>query len=179
MLSDAREFLIKDQIFSLNERMEILNPLSQEILGYFHSKFFSLPKKYWLTTAENQAIIGIEKHVLTFMTKFDFYEAGPAENLSMNSYLGTLEKKFSLLPKYNFLSLDGGILYEVSGDFCGRNFTVLQNGHVVAEISRKFWTWTDTYGIRIDPTKSDLQAMILLTIVVVLDYIVDQQRRNH
>lgn len=178
MLMNAREFLIRDKFFSVNERMEILDPNSQEILGYFKSKFLTLPKKYWLTYPDDSPIIGIEKQMLSFMTKFNFFESGPNETLSSNRHLGTLEKKFSFRPKYYFITPNGGILYEIHGNFWERDFSVLQNGNVVAEISRKFWTWTDTYGIRIDPNKSDLETMILLTIVVVLDYIVDQQRNN-
>ena len=151
MLRKAREFLIKEKYFTMNERMEILDPRSQAILGYFHSKFLTLPKKYWLTFPNDLPIIGIEKQLLSFMTKFNFYEASPSETLSMNTHLGTLEKKFSFMPKYYFKSPNGEILYELHGSFLERSFEVVQNGRIVAEISKKFWSWTDTYGIRIDP----------------------------
>ncbi len=179
MLTNSREFLIKEQFFSINERMEILDPRSQTLLGYFRSKFLTLPKKYWLTHPNDQPIIGIEKQMLTFMPKFDFYEAVPHETLSQNSHLGTLEKKFNFFtPKYYFKAPNGAIIYEIQGNLWERSFQVIQNGRIVAEISRKFWSWTDTYGIRIDPSKNDQEAMILLTMVVVLDYIADQQKQH-
>lgn len=180
MLTSAREFLIKEKFFSINERMEILDPRSQAILGYFRSKFFTLPKKYWLTHPDDDPIIGIEKRMLTFMPKFNFFEAGPEETLSMNRPLGTLEKKFSFFtPKYHFVGPNGAILYEIQGNFWEHHFQVIEQGQIVAEISKKFWSWTDTYGVRIEPSKNDQEAMILLTVVVVLDYIADQRRNSH
>ena len=180
MLTSAREFLIREKFFSINERMEILDPSSQTILGYFRSKFFTLPKKYWLTHPDEDPIIGIEKRMLTFMPKFNFFEAGPQETLSMNRPLGTLEKKFSFFtPKYHYIAPNGTLIYEIQGNFWERNFQVIEQGRIVAEISKKFWSWTDTYGIRINPEKNDQEAMILLTMVVVLDYIADQQRSSH
>jgi len=179
MLTSAREFLIKEKFFSINERMEIMDPRSQTVLGYFQSKFFTLPKKYWLTHRDEQPIIGIEKRMFTFMTKFNFFEVEPYEKLSMNRLLGTLEKKISFFtPKYYFKSPNGHVIYEILGNFWQRSFQVIEQGRIVAEISKKFWSWTDTYGIRIDPGKNDQEAMILLTMVVVLDYIADQQK-NH
>ena len=180
MLTNAREFLIREKLFSMNERMEILDPHSQSVLGYFQSKFFTLPKKYWLMHPDEQPIIGIEKIMFSFMTKFNFFEAGPHETLSMNRLLGTLEKKFSLFkPKYFFKAPNGSVIYQIQGNFWERSFQVIEQGRIVAEISRKFWSWTDTYGIRIDPGKNDHEAMILLTMVVVLDYIADQRKNNH
>ena len=180
MLTSAREFLIKEKLFSINERMEILDPHSQSVLGYFQSKFFTLPKKYWLMHRDEQPIIGIERIMFTFMTKFNFFEAGPHETLSMNRLLGTLEKKFSFFtPKYNFKAPNRAIVYEIEGNLWERNFRVFEHGRIVAEISKKFWSWTDTYGIRIDQGKDDQEAMILLTMVAVLDYIADQQKSNH
>ena len=180
MLTSAREFLIKEKFFSTNERMEILDPRSQALLGHFRSKFFTLPKKYWLTHPDDDPIIGIERRMFTLMTKFAFFEAGPQENLSMNRPLGTLEKKFSFFtPKYHFVAPNGTIKYQIQGNFWEHSFQVLEQGRIVAEISKKFWTWTDTYGVRIDPGKNDQEAMTLLTMVVVLDYIADQQRSNH
>jgi len=180
MLTSAREFLIKEKLFSLNERMEIMDPRSQTVLGYFHSKFFTLPKKYWLTHADEQPIIGIERRMFTLMTKFNFFEAGPQETLSMNRLLGSLEKQFNFFtPKYYFKTPNGNVIYEIQGNFWERNFQVIHNGMIVAEISKKFWSWTDTYGIRIEPEINDEEAMIILTMVVVLDYIADQRRNHH
>ncbi|MHA1612425.1 MAG: LURP-one-related/scramblase family protein [Promethearchaeota archaeon] len=180
MLTSAREFLIKEQIFTLNERMEIMDPSSQAILGYFKSKFFTLPKKYWLTYPDDRPLIGIEKQIFTFLPKFDFFEAQPNENLSSNRLLGTLEKKFSFFtPKYYFKAPNGAIMYEIQGNLWERSFQVFQQGRIVAEISKKFWSWSDTYGIRIDPNRNDQEAMVLLTMVVVLDYIADQQKQHN
>jgi uncharacterized protein YxjI len=162
--------------------MEIFDPNNQEIVGYFRSKFLTIPKKYWLTDPDDKPIIGIEKHILTFMTKFDFYEAGLGgieEDFTTNPFLGTLEKKFSLFTsEYDYVSPSGDIRYKVYGNFLGREFTVQQNENVVAKISHKFWTWRNTYGMQIDRNIADLEAMILLTIVVVLDFIADQQQHN-
>ena len=179
MLKSKREFQIKAKFFSTIDRMEILDPYSQTILGYFRSKFFTIPKKYWLTHTNDQPIIGIEKRMGTIMTKFNFYEAGSKEYLSLNPLLGTLEKKLSFFtPKYDFKAPNGSVIYQIRGNIWATSFQVTQQGKIVAKIFRKIWNITDTYRVRIYPRINDQEAMILLTMVVVLDYIADRRRRS-
>lgn len=98
----------------------------------------------------------VKERVLTFFPKFDLYIKG--------QYIGCINKEFSLFsPRFN-IDCNG---WQVQGDFFEWDYSIVdQYGHFVAEISKKLFNWTDTYGI--DVVRPD-DAICALMLVLAID----------
>jgi uncharacterized protein YxjI len=55
---------------------------------------------------------------------------------------------------------------EAEGDFLDHEYTFTRGGQIVATVSKRWFAWTDTYGIEIDD-KED--AVLILASAVVVD----------
>jgi uncharacterized protein YxjI len=55
--------------------------------------------------------------------------------------------------------------YQVQGDFFDHEYEFLRSGRAVARVSKRFFSWSDTYGIDIVEGEDD--ALILATAVVI------------
>lgn len=55
---------------------------------------------------------------------------------------------------------------DVRGDFLAHEYSIKQNGKKVAEVSKKWLSLTDTYGVEIEPGQNDV---LILAIAVAID----------
>jgi uncharacterized protein YxjI len=65
---------------------------------------------------------------------------------------------------------------EAEGDFLDHEYTFTRGGSVVATVSKKWFSWTDTYGIEIGDGED---AVLILASAVVVDMVChgDNKRR--
>jgi uncharacterized protein YxjI len=96
----------------------------------------------------------INERIITFLPEFEIYKN--------NLKVGAIKQKLSVFkPKYTCDLND----YEIDGDFLGLNYEVKKSNNVVATVTKKFFSITDTYTI--DCQKED--AFNILLIVVAID----------
>lgn len=74
------------------------------------------------------------------------------------------------------LDVPGPNDYEITGSFWDREYTFERRGRVVASVSKRFFSLTDTYGVDIIAGEDDVT--ILATCVVVDLVCHDEQRNN-
>ena len=55
---------------------------------------------------------------------------------------------------------------EVQGDFWQHEYTFTRAGQVVATVSKRYFSWTDTYGVDIAPGEDDI---LILACTVIVD----------
>jgi len=55
---------------------------------------------------------------------------------------------------------------EVEGDFWAHEYTFTRAGQVVATVSKRYFSWTDTYGVDIAPGEDDI---LILACTVIVD----------
>ena len=63
---------------------------------------------------------------------------------------------------------------EVQGDFWDHEYTFTRAGQLVATVSKRYFSWTDTYGVDIAPGEDDI---LILACTVIVD--MATQKRNN
>ena len=64
---------------------------------------------------------------------------------------------------------------EAGGDFLDHEYTFTRGGRIVATVSKKWFSWTDTYGIEIDDSED---TVLILASAVVVDMVCHQESKR-
>nr|MDO8112147.1 LURP-one-related family protein [Candidatus Sigynarchaeota archaeon] len=181
-LGSFREYMIREKWVSLRDKNYVMN-VNQEPIGYFIRKLVTIRTTYRLKNMQDITEMIIQQKLIAVRASFKFYKpAGMAEDndeVREENYIGMLKKAiFSIGQKYWFESPNKEKLLEIKGNIWGLKFKISKGGTQVAEISKKFWTIRDVYGVRIDPAVSDEDSLLILASVIVLHIIREQQRNN-
>ena len=63
--------------------------------------------------------------------------------------------------------------YEITGSFWQHEFSFTRQGREVAQVSKSYWSWTDSYGVQIVDDEDDIA--ILCTCIVIDQVLHDGQ----
>ena len=178
LLAKQRDFLLREKLFSLKDKVDIMDPLTQEPVGSVERKIFSIRTLYRLYNRGFLNEMIVQQKLLSFPAAYKFYTGNDNGEPEDAACLGILKKKFlSLAPSYWFETPDGKRVFEMRGDFVGLTYGVVQDGKEIADISRTFWAIRDTYGIRINPEVPDQMALLVLCSVIVI-HAIHEARKN-
>ena len=92
--------------------------------------------------------------------------------------MAVVKKKLFTLFRCRFtVDVPGPDDLEAVGDFLDHEYRLERQGRTVAEVSKRWFRWTDTYGVDISPGENDL---LILATAVVIDLVChDSDRRDH
>lgn len=159
------KFAVKQRIFSLTDSFTIRDEYENERYNV-RGSFFSLGKKLTIFDMSGNEVVYIEQKLFRFLPEYDIYYRG--------SYVANVKKEFTLFS--NRFDIDSNMgRYTVDGDFLGLDFTIYKDGKAAAYISKKFFAWSDTYGVDVQEGEDDA---FILALVIVIDEVV-HDNRNH
>lgn len=120
----------------------------------------------------SSGLIKIQQELLHLHPTFNILSA---RNEDSDRQLAVVKKKFSFLHhKFNIDSAYGQ--YSLEGlDIFGHSFTLVKNGRVIATVSKKFFSLSDSYGVEI---VDDEDHVFILALVIVLDQVIYDNRNN-
>lgn len=84
-------------------------------------------------------------------------------------------KEFSWFSKSFTLDVPGPNDYTISGEFWQHRYQFARAGRAVAQITKKMWSWTDTYGIEIVDGEDDVA---ILCSAIVIDQVLHDDKNN-
>lgn len=92
---------------------------------------------------------------------------GPTYEIHRNGAVAAVVRKklFALLHHRFTVDVPGPDDLEASGDFLDHEYTFTRGARAVATVSKRWFTWTDTYGVDISDGEDDV--LILASAVVV------------
>ena len=149
---------IKQKVFSLKERFTVKNANGEDVY-FVEGKLVSIGQKKTLTDAAGNEIATIRQKVLAIMPKFIVEMDGKE--------VAWIKKKFTVMkPKYVVEGLD----WDVEGDFFAHDYTILEQGNVIASIHKKWMAWGDTFELDISDNADEVMALaVILAIDAVMD----------
>ena len=155
LLSLADSFTIKDE----NERD-----------AYFvRGKLFSFGDKLSFQDTAGNELVYIDQRLLNW---------GPTYELWRGADLLAVVKRqlFSFIHHRFTVDVPGPDDLEAEGDFLDHEYAFTRGDRVVATVSKKWFSWTDTYGIEIADSED---AVLILASAVVVDMVChgDNKRR--
>ncbi|MEO1527331.1 MAG: LURP-one-related family protein [Planctomycetota bacterium] len=74
-------------------------------------------------------------------------------------------KEWSWFNKTFLLDVPGPNDYTISGSFWAHEFSFERGGRTVASVSKKFWSWTDSYGV--DIVDGEDEVAVLCACIVI------------
>ena len=140
-------FIVQGRVFSFTQMKTICAP-DRRPLYKVRNKFFHLflPKVFIMDADENILLTIKKKHLFSFRQTFEII---PAEGHPCN--------------------------IEITGDFIGRHYDIVDNGIPVAHVRRNFNLIQDSFWLETDLTDN---APFYIAIVIALDNFYDKARND-
>ena len=148
-----KELYVKQKVFSLSERFTIKDQQENDVY-YVEGSFLKIPKTFSIMNTTRDEVGLVTKKVFSFLPKF-FVEVNGQEVL-------TIKKEFSFFKaRYTIDSAD----IEVQGNWWDMDFQVLQQGEVIGQVNKEWFTWGDSYKVQI--LNEEMEAIIIAFVVAI------------
>ena len=132
-----RQLYIKQKVFSLSGKFSVKDDQENEVY-FVEGSFLQIPKTFSIMDTARNEVALITKKTFSFLPTF-FVEVSGQEAV-------TIKKQFTFLkPRY---SIDAAGI-EVQGNWWDMDFEVFQNGEIIGSVSKKWFTWGDSYELQI------------------------------
>lgn len=157
-------YQIKQKIFSLKQDFTIKNKYDEDAF-IVEGKFLSIGHKLKIFDKDRNELLHIDQKVIAFLPEYYIYD-------NTNTEVAKVKKKLSFFkPQFIIESKFG--TYELTGSVFEHNFQILKNGSTVAEISKTWFSLSDTYGAEIADGE---RPEFILALIIVLDMVLDDEQ---
>jgi uncharacterized protein YxjI len=151
-------YLMKQKAFSIADKFAVRNEAGEE-LYYVNGEVFSLGHKLSFEDARGNQLLFIRQKLLSFGPTYELYRG--------DQHVATIRKELFTFFQCTFdIHLDGQGDLEASGDLSDHEYTVTRDRTPVAQISKQWFAWSDTYGVDIADTED---PVLILGATVVID----------
>jgi uncharacterized protein YxjI len=159
------KYLMKQDWFCLGNDYTIKDAAGEEVLRV-DGKVFSIGEKLAIEDMSGREFALIDQKLLSW---------GPTYEIWKDNALAAVVKQrlFTAMRCRFTVDVPGPDDLEAEGDFLDHEYVFTRGGRQVAWVSKKFFSWTDTYGINI-PHGEDV--ILILASVVVIDLCCHQKK---
>ena len=139
---------------------------------FVDGKAFSLGDKLSFQDMQGNELAFIRQKLLSWGPTYEIYRGG--------RLFAVVKQKLWTFLNYRFtvdVGADGpgpGDL-EIQGDFTSHEYTFAEAGRPVAAVSRRWFSWADTYGVDVPPGADDV---LILVCTVVVDMATQKHQNN-
>jgi uncharacterized protein YxjI len=153
-------YVMKQKLFCWGDDFTIKTQDGQDVF-FVDGKAFSLGDKLSLQDMQGKELAFIRQKLLAW---------GPTYEITRNGALAAVVKKhlFTLFRCKFTVDVPGPDDLEAEGSFLDMEYTFARAGKTVAEVSKRWFSFTDTYGVDIDGGEDDV---LILASTVVIDMI--------
>jgi len=150
-------YVMRQKILSLADNFTIKDEQERDIY-VVKGKLFSFGDKLSFQDTAGNELVYIDQRLLNW---------GPTYELWRGAELLAVVKRqlFSFIHHRFTVDVPGPNDLEAEGDFLDHEYTFTRDGSVVATVSKRWFSWTDTYGIEI--ADGDDPVLVLASAVVV------------
>ena len=130
---------------------------------YVAGKVLSLRHEMVFEDADRRPVATVRKRLLSFGNAYDIYHGEQLYAVVKEGWLPLVRYRFTV-----DVGDDGagpGDL-AIAGDFSSHEYTFEQDGQVVATVSKRWFSWTDTFGVDVADGADDV---LVLACTVVVD----------
>jgi uncharacterized protein YxjI len=161
-----KTYVMKQKIWTLGDRFVIKDETKTPVF-YVKGKVFSVGDKLSFRDIDGNELAYISQKVFSFRPEYKIYRD---QNL-----IAKVVKRLVFFKDKYIVDIPGPDDYKVSGNFGNYEYTFTRSGRKIAFVSKKFFSWSDTYGIAIVPGEDDI---LILATVVVIDMVSHGNRQD-
>ena len=158
-------FIVRQKVFSFGDNFTIKDETGNEHF-IVRGKVFALSDKLRIYNMQGQELFILSKSC------FGFCPSIPYTN--QDNLWQLLKTVYVFKPRFNIWSAYGD--FTIEGNFLGMDFSIYNNGKHVAQVSKRWFSWGDTYGVDI---ADDENYGFLLALVIVIDQVIHDNNHNN
>jgi uncharacterized protein YxjI len=150
-------YVMRQKLLSLADNFTIKNEQEQDVF-LVKGKLFSFGDKLSFQDLAGNELVFIEQRLLNWSPTYELWKQGELLAVVKRELFSFIHHRFTVdVPGPNDL--------EAEGDFLDHEYTIARGDQVVATVSKRWFSWTDTYGIEVGDGQDDV--LVLATAVVV------------
>ena len=171
-------YVMRQKLWSFGDDFTIKDEAGHDRF-FIDGKAISLRDTLSFQDMSGHELCVIRRRLLSWGPTFDI--EGGHDAVGGGRTLAVVKQKLFTLFKYRFTvdetATPESVDLEVSGDFLDHEYTFTRPGsdHAVAQVSKRWFTLRDTYGVDIAPGENDA---LLLACTVVIDQATEDKRRG-
>lgn len=155
-MENAITFQLKEKKFSLTDDYRVYDE-ADKLVYRVKGSFFSWGDNLSFEDSEANERLVIDQKKIALRPTYIVYRGGKK--------IAKIKKKIGLLKQRLEIDLPGGKDYKVKGNFLDKEFDFYRGRNKVAEVSRAWFSWNDTYGLRVEEAED--YELILATVIVI------------
>ncbi len=149
-------YRIKEKFWSWGNDFAITDA-NEQLMYYVDGKAFSWGDKLSFQDADRNELAFISQKLLSWKPRYQIIIDG--------AVFAEVIKEWTWLNKKFTLDVPGPNDYTIDGSFWAHEFTFQRQSRTVATVSKKFWSWTDSYGVEVVDGENDI-AILCACIVI-------------
>lgn len=145
---------LKQKVFSWGDKFRVYDE-NENDLFFVKGEVFTLGKKLHVYDPSDRELVFIRQKFWSFHQRYFIEKEG--------KQIAEVVKKITLLkPVYEVKGPD----WTVKGNFLEHNYNVTKDEDTVATVSKKWFSWGDTYEISVS---DNYDALTVLSVVLIID----------
>lgn len=150
-------YVMRQKLLSLSDSFTIRNEQEQDVF-LVKGKLFSFGDKLSFQDLAGNELVFIEQRLLNWSPTYELWKGEELLAVVKRELFSFIHHRFTVdVPGPNDL--------EAEGDFLDHEYTITRGDRAVATVSKRWFSWTDTYGIEVAEGEDDV--LVLATAVVV------------
>ena len=160
-------YVMKQKLFSLGDDFYIQDEQENNVF-FVDGKAFTIGGQLSLQDLNQRVLAFIKQKMLSWGRTYEIYRAGE---------LAAVVKKelFTFLHCTFTVDVPGPDDLTAEGDFTDHEYVFRRGEREVASVSKRWFTWTDTYGVEVEDKEDDV---LILASTVVIDMACHDNRRR-
>jgi len=150
-------YLMRQKIWAWGDDFVIRDADDNDIF-FVDGKAFSLGKQLSFQDMDGTELAYIKQKLLSWGPSYHLYRSGEL-------YAEIKKKLFTFFRDKLTVDIPGPNDLEVSGSFLDHEYAFTRHGEQVAQVSKAWFSWSDTYGVDIAHGEDDV--LILATTVII------------
>lgn len=151
-------YVMKEKLIALGQDFRIQDESGRDVY-FVDGKALSFGDKLVFKDMAGNELARIEQKLLAWGPTYEIYRDG--------QHVATVKKSLFTLLRHRFsVDVPGPDDLEAQGDFLDHEYTFTRGNATVAQVSKRWFSIRDTYGIDIAPGEDDV---LLLACAVVVD----------
>lgn|SRR5687768_2358686 len=153
-------YIMRERILSWGDDFTIRNENGEDVY-YVDGKVLSFGDKLTFKDAHGNQVALIDQKLLAIGPQYEIIRGGKT--------VAVVKKQLFTLFRARFtIDVPGPDDLEAKGDFIDHEYSFERSGRQVARVSKKWFSFSDTYGIDIDDQEDDV---LVLASAVVIDLV--------
>jgi len=151
-------YIMRKNLLSFGDRFAICNENGEEVF-FVNGEVFSLGHKLSFLDPHDNELLYISQKLLSLAPTYELYQG--------EQHLATIQKEvFTFFACTFAIHTDNRGDLEARGDLSDHEYSVTRQGETVAQISKQWFTISNTYGVDVTDNES---TVLLLASTVVID----------